>query len=162
MANVRRQRCLFSNACVRHHTGKPVNMPTSFHVKENGVEIGFTQPVDPATATDPDSYDVEQWNYIWSQDYGSPEVHVDDAKQKGHQPVTISAVKLAPDHKSVLLVMPEIEPVMQMKIITNFDAADGSEMKYEIDGTINRVPNYHPHPHPTTSTQPSAPTASVK
>src|SRR6185295_1296542 len=46
-------------------TGKPVRMPTSFHVKENGVEVGFTVPVDPKSAGDPDSYDVEQWNYIW-------------------------------------------------------------------------------------------------
>jgi glucose/arabinose dehydrogenase len=142
------------DACFQRvrYTGKPVNMPTSFHVKENGVEIGFTQPVDPDTAKDPDSYDAEQWNYIWSQDYGSPEVHVDDPKQKGHQPVKIAEVKLSPDHKSVMLVMPDIEPVMQLKIVTNFDAADNSEMKYEIDATINAVPNYRPHAHPTTQT----------
>jgi hypothetical protein len=36
-------------------------------------------------------------------------------------------------------------------------------MKYEIDGTINRVPNYHPKPRPTTSTKPATQsTAEVK
>ena len=45
-------------------TGKPVNMPTSFHVKENGIELGFTTALDPASAGDADSYDVEQWNYM--------------------------------------------------------------------------------------------------
>src|SRR3954466_5127186 len=138
-------------------------MPTSFHVKENGIEFGFPTPVDPASAGDADSYDVEQWNYIWSKDYGSPEVHVDDPKEKGRQPVKVSEARVSPDKMSVLLVMTDIQPVMQIKIATNIDAADGTEMKYEIDGTINRVPNYHPKPHPTTSTKPATqPTAEVK
>jgi hypothetical protein len=153
------------DACFQRvrYTGKPVNMPTAFHVKQNGIELGFTCRVDPTTAGDPDSYDVEQWNYIWSKDYGSPEVHVDDATQKGRQPVKVTEARVSPDKKSVLLVIPDIQPVMQIKIATNIDAADGSEMKYEIDGTINRVPNYHPKPHPTTSTKPATQsTADVK
>jgi glucose/arabinose dehydrogenase len=152
------------DACFQRvrYTGKSVNMPTSFHVKENGVELGFTQPVDPETAGDPDSYDVEQWNYIWSKNYGSPEVHVDDPAEKGRQPVKVTEARVSPDHKHVLLVMPDIEPVMQMKIAMNIDAADSSEMKYEIDATINRVPNFHPRTRAKPTTASTQPTASAK
>jgi hypothetical protein len=45
---------------------------------------------------------------------------------------------LSADKKSVLLVMPDIQPVMQMKIGMNIDAADGAAMKYDVIGTINR------------------------
>jgi hypothetical protein len=53
--------------------------------------------------------------------------------------------------------------MMQIKIATNIDAADGETMKYDVIGTINKVPNYKPKPRPTTSTKPvTQPTASVK
>ena len=153
------------DACLQRvrYTGKAVDMPTSFHVRDNGVEIGFTSPVDPQTAGDADSYDVEQWNYIWSQAYGSPEVHVDDPKQTGRSPVKVTEVRVSPDKKSVLLVIPDIQPVMQMKIAMNLNAADGATMNYEIDGTINKVPNWQPKPKTVASPKPATqPTALAK
>ena len=40
------------DACFQRvrYTGKPVHMPSSLHVKEDGIEIGFTVPIDPSTA----------------------------------------------------------------------------------------------------------------
>jgi hypothetical protein len=75
--------------------------------------------------------------------------------------VKVTEARLAQDGKSVLLVMPDIEPVMQMKIGMNLDAADGTAMKYEIDSTLNRVPNFKPKPKPATKPV-TQPTASVK
>jgi hypothetical protein len=131
-------------------------MPNELHVKENGIEIGFTTPIDPQSAGDPDSYDVQQWNYVWAEDYGSPEVHVGDPKQKGRETVTVKQAIVSADKKHVLLVMPDIQPVMQMKINMKIDAADGSPVEWEVDNTINRVPNYKPH------AAASQPTASAK
>ena len=138
------------------YTGKTVNMPNELHVKENGIEIGFTTPIDPKSAGDPDSYDVEQWNYVWAEDYGSPEVHVGDPKQKGRETVNVKQAIVSADKKHVLLVMTDIQPVMQMKIKMKIDAADGSPVECEIDNSINRVPNYKPH------AAASQPTASAK
>ena len=44
------------------------------HVKKNGFEFTFTKPVDPKTASDPKSYTVETYDYLYRADYGSPEV----------------------------------------------------------------------------------------
>jgi len=41
---------------------------------EDGFELTFTKPVDPATAADPASYSMEAWTYIYQAEYGSPEV----------------------------------------------------------------------------------------
>ncbi len=142
------------------YTGKPADMPTSFHVKSNGIEINFTDPVDPETAGDLDSYDVEQWNYIWSKDYGSPEVHIDSPQEHGRQSLKVTEVRVAADKKSIFLTMPDIQPVMQMKISMNIDAADGATMKYDLYTTINKLPGWKPKPAGTrtnTTTKPTVP-----
>ena len=114
-------------------------MPAGLSVKENGVEITFTEKVDPETAGDPDSYAVEQWNYVWSQEYGSPEVSANDPNQAGHDTVEVASAKVSQDGRSVFLEIPDIKPVMQMEIKFNIDAADGTEMEYSIHNTVNRV-----------------------
>ena len=40
----------------------------------DGFEVGFTEPVDPATAGSPESYKMESYTYIYQASYGSPEV----------------------------------------------------------------------------------------
>ena len=117
-----------------------MKMPTHWNVKENGVEIAFTSELDSATAADLNNYSVEQWNYLWSSDYGSPEYSVVEPKEKGHDPVEVTKVTLSPDKKTVKLTFDEIAPVMSMKIQMKLKSADGSPMEYTIYNTINKVP----------------------
>ena len=126
------------------YTGKPVHMPTELHVLKGGLSITFTSPVDPETAKDPDNYSVEQWNYIFSEDYGSPDVSRDNPKKKGHDTVDISGIDLSPDQKTITLRIADLKPVMQMKTVMKIKAADGSPMNWELDNTINIVPGQHP------------------
>jgi hypothetical protein len=48
-------------------TGKPVALPIGWKAVAGGVEVRFSQPVDPATAQDPGSYSVRVWNYRYAQ-----------------------------------------------------------------------------------------------
>ena len=55
-------------------TGK---VPFEIHemrAKPDGFELTFTQPIDPKTAGDANSYSMKTWTYIYQADYGSPEV----------------------------------------------------------------------------------------
>ena len=122
------------------YTGKPVAMPCDLKVGQGQITIGFSCALDEELATDKDSYAVEQWNYIWSSDYGSPEVTVDDPTKKGHDPVTVESVALAPDKKSVTLKIPTLRPVMQMKIQMKLESTDGTPVEYTIYNTINKIP----------------------
>jgi hypothetical protein len=122
------------------YTGKPVRMPTRIQVGKDEVRITFTCPLDRTTAADADSYNVEQWNYIWSKDYGSPEVTVDDPTKKGHDTVKVESVALSDDAKTVTLKIPGLRPVMQQKLSMKLDAADGTPLEYDVYQTINRVP----------------------
>lgn len=122
------------------YTGKTVNMPTDLHVKKDGIELTFTSPIDESTAKDSQNYDIEQWNYLWTSDYGSPEMSVENPKQKGHDPVDIDSVTVSPDHKTVFLKVAGLKPVMQMKIQMKIKAADGAPVDYAIYNTIQKVP----------------------
>jgi hypothetical protein len=42
------------------YTGKPVNLPIALHVKPKGIELTFSEPLDPETAGDADNYFIEQ------------------------------------------------------------------------------------------------------
>ena len=44
------------------------------NARSDGFELTFTQPVDAATAANPESYRMETYTYIFQSSYGSPEV----------------------------------------------------------------------------------------
>lgn len=76
-------------------TGKTPFEIEEMHAKPDGFELKFTEPVDPKTASDVKSYDLQTYTYIYRADYGSPEVD--------HTKPTITKVTVSPDNKSVRL-----------------------------------------------------------
>jgi glucose/arabinose dehydrogenase len=126
--------------CRVRYTGKKLYMPTDINASSNGINITFSQPLDPETAEDVGSYGIEQWNYRWTADYGSPDFSVTDPAKQGHDEVTIASAKLRPDRRTVFLAIPGLRPVMQMQIRANVDAADGTTIDHTVYLTINRVP----------------------
>ncbi len=83
-------------------TGK---VPFEIHemrAKRDGFELTFTQPIDPKTATDPKSYKLSTFTYIYQAQYGSPEVDQTTPK--------ITRIVAGPDHKSVRLTVDGMVP----------------------------------------------------
>ena len=122
------------------YTGKPVHMPVAMHVKKNGIEITFATPLNEAAAVNAANYAIEQWNYKWTSNYGSPDFSVANPDKKCRDKVELTAVKLSPDKTTILLEIPDLKPVMEMRIKYNLKAADGTSVASEIHNTINRVP----------------------
>jgi hypothetical protein len=121
------------------YTGKAADMPCGLHARRNGLEIGFTDPVDPKTAGDEQSYGVEQWNYQWTARYGSPDFSVIDPTKKGHDEVEVKSARVLADGKTVFLEMPGIRPVMQMHVDVKIKGADGRPISCEIFNTIHKL-----------------------
>ena len=124
-------------------------MPTALNVEKTGIRITFTNPLDATTAVDDQNWAIDQWNYQWTQNYGSkmystkdPAKVVGDKRQGafGGDPLAIQGIKLSDDKKSVFLEIENLKPVMQSRIRFNINAADKSVIKQEILHTINRVP----------------------
>jgi glucose/arabinose dehydrogenase len=121
-------------------TGRPLHLPLALNVKRNGIQLRFSDELNPEEAADVENYSIEQWNYRWIERYGSPAFSVKNPDQEGSDPVAIRSVRLSPDRKTVLLEVPDLQPVMQMRIAYILEAADGTEMRHQIYNTIHRVP----------------------
>jgi hypothetical protein len=121
------------------YTGKPVHMALELHALSDGLQIKFTDELDPAAAIDLANYAIEQWNYTYSGNYGSPELSPADPKLKKHEKIEIKSARLSKDKKAVLLEIPGLHPVNQMKIKMNLKAADGTAVNQEIYNTIHKL-----------------------
>jgi len=121
------------------YTGAPVCMPTGLHATPKGMKITFTAPLDPESAGNAENYAVEVWNYKWTQNYGSAEYSTVDPSKKGHDPLTVTAVTLGKDGKSVVLEIAGMKPVMQMKISMRIESAEKAPLKAEIYNTIHEL-----------------------
>ena len=95
--------------------------------------------LDPAAAKDIENYAVEQWNYLWTSEYGSPEVSAEDPTIKERDPMDVESASLSADGKTVFLKIPDLKPVMQQKIQMKLKGADGKDVSYSIFHTINKL-----------------------
>jgi glucose/arabinose dehydrogenase len=121
------------------YTGKPVYRPSDIRVSDKGIYLTFTCPLDAATANDVSSFDIEQWNYQWTANYGSPEFSVSNPTKKGHDTVDIKSAQLQDDGKTVFLEVPTVAPVMQMSITYKLKAVDGHRVEGAEYNTINTI-----------------------
>lgn len=121
------------------YTGKPICLPSALHVVPQGLNITFTAPLEAASAADAGNYAIEQWNYLWSEKYGSPDFSVANPQRQGRDPVDVQSVLLSADGRTISLRIPSLRPVMQMRVRFRIKAADGTPVEQEIYNTINKL-----------------------
>lgn len=119
------------------YAGGDVNMPKKLNITPEGVKITFTNPVNPAIATNIRSYDVEWWEYIYSEHYGSPAMSLKHPLQRGHDTVRVGGVRISKDKRTIFLKIPNMQSVMQMKITYNLRFKNGQEAQNTIYFTVN-------------------------
>lgn len=134
------------------YTGAPVRLPKSLSACEGGLMVEFTCPVDKQLATDVQSYAIEQWNYVWGPQYGSPEVSVrhpdpklvesalisEQHSYQVHDKVAVTGARLIDDRR-VFLEVPDLLPAMQTSLKIDLESADGKEMNCTIYSTIHHL-----------------------
>ena len=81
-------------------TGKVPFEIHEMHARPDGFELSFTEPVDAATAGNPESYKAREFTYLYRAEYGGPEI--DDVIPK------ISKAIVAADKKSVRLTFDKL------------------------------------------------------
>jgi len=98
------------------YTGQPVQLPTAFHVHQNGVRVTFTSPLDSTLAGDAGKQFAQAWNYRYSGAYGSAEYAPSHLGTVGHDRLMIPAVHMLEDGRSMFLEMPDLQPVNQLHL----------------------------------------------
>ena len=116
-------------------------LPAGLHVEPGGVRITFSDALDPGTATDTANYNISQWQYRWTKNYGSPDYKVSEADVRGRDQGQVEGVELSADGRSVLLRIDDLRPVMQMAVSFDLRSRTGVPLKGAIFHTINVVPD---------------------
>jgi hypothetical protein len=109
-------------------TGKPAWLPIKLKARQRQIEIGFTDVLDPAYASQAESYAVKVWSLHRSASYGSK--HIDERTLKVEKAV------LLPDQRSVVLTVPELAPTRGMEIRCELRGNDGTKFSRKIHNTI--------------------------
>jgi hypothetical protein len=95
-------------------TGEETVLPREISPMDKGVLLRFHVPLDPTQAINPANYSAERWNYRRTPEYGSPHYHPNGGK--GQEVMTPSSAYLSRDHTAVFIGIPEMQPVMQMRL----------------------------------------------
>jgi azurin len=112
----------------------PFEMKT-IRAMPDGFEIEFTQPVDKATAQDPNSYQVSSFTYKYHPVYGSPAVNLESHALKG--------IKVSPDGLKVRLVVDQARQYYIHELTLSGVKAynDGAPLLHPTGYyTLNRIP----------------------
>jgi hypothetical protein len=126
-------------------TTAPLGLPVGIATCDKGVYLTFDEALDEETAGDPQSFGVEVWNYLYSPNYGSPELSVLHPERKVEQgkpnrdALPVTAAKLSTDRRTVFLAIDGMRPVHQMKITWNVDTKDGRTVKGELHNSIHAL-----------------------
>ena len=121
-------------------TGKTACFPIGMKVHRNGIALTFSDKLDAATAVDLENWSGEQWNYLWTGNYGSPEVKP-GTSDPGHAPLAITKATLGADGRTIFLAISELKPVMQFSLTYKITSASGDDLNQNFVGTINVVPD---------------------
>jgi len=121
------------------YTGAPIHQPIGMKIYANGIQLKFSSELDKDIAEDIDSWSAEQWNYKWSNQYGSKDWSLEDPAKQGRDKVTIKKVKLLSNAKGVFLYMDNLRLVHSMAIRYNLDTKTQKIFKGTFHLTINEI-----------------------
>lgn len=118
-------------------TEAPLLAPVGFKLGPQELELIFDRPLDKGLARDPASYSAEEWNYRWSEKYGSADYSPKDKDKEGRDQRAILSAKLRDDRTVVLRFSEALHPVNVLKIAYSLETEDGAEVRGEFFCTIN-------------------------
>ena len=106
---------------------------------ENGVSLVFADALDAEWAANSANYGIKQWNYRYAKEYGSKDYSVAKPEEVGRDEVAIESIQVSSDNKSVFLVIPSINSVMQMEVRYNLRSEAGDRVRSTVYHTIHKM-----------------------
>jgi putative heme-binding domain-containing protein len=110
-------------------TERPLTIPVALHAEPGAITLTFPEPLDRATATDPEAWTVKTWALERSQHYGSK--HLDE------QARAVDAVELSSDGSQVTLRVPGFKATWCYAVKWVVKAADGTPLRGALHGTMH-------------------------
>ncbi len=120
-------------------TGEACQLIDSVQATPTGLRLRFSFPLQPEAATNPDSWQAEMWDYLWSKQYGSDQFSVLRPGEKGRDRLSITAVTLV-DSQTVALTIPNLRVCDQLLLQTVLKDTDGEPFTEEAFLTLHAIP----------------------
>ena len=121
------------------YNGDPAFEMLAVRAKSNGVEIEFTEPLDPAFGADAADYNVRQWYYLPTNEYGGPKL--DDRR------MPVQSVHMSADRKKVFLELNGMQEqhVIYVRLPYYWTSTAGRSLwTTEAWYTLNQIPTDDP------------------
>src|SRR5687768_3747542 len=118
------------------YTGRPSTLPVAVRAGQQGILVRFATRLDAATARDAARVQLQSWNYRRTSSYGSGHFKRDGTA--GHDRSNV-ATHLAPDGHTLLVVVPEMRPVMQMQLDYDLRSATGTPLRNSLYLTVQSI-----------------------
>ena len=113
------------------YTGRPLYMPTGWKTRPGGVDITFGCDLDAEF-----SGQVSRWSGQW---YDIPKA-TPRRQKRGKTKLPITAVKVLADKRTVSIDITDFGPATNISFRYRLKAADGTMLRSELHGTVNRLP----------------------
>jgi glucose/arabinose dehydrogenase/cytochrome c2 len=123
------------------YTGVPSRLPREVVPMDKGVLVRFDTELD-AHAVNPASFSAERWKYVRTFNYGSAHYKTDGSK--GQDAMVPSSAYLSRDGKSVFVGIPDMRPVMQMRLGWALAARDGARFEQNAYFTPYELSRFDP------------------
>jgi hypothetical protein len=108
---------------------QPMVIPVGIKATAQGMELSFTDELDPGSVADTAGYTIKTWDLLRSRKYGS--------KHYNEQKLAVTKAVLGKDKKSILLTIPQIKPTWGMEIQYRIKDDNGKEIDGLIQNTIH-------------------------
>ena len=118
------------------YTGKPADLPVDFVVKTTGVELRFSDPLDPHSTAALTNFTAERWNYFYSGNYYSAEYSVTHPKEPKHDTLAIQSAHLSADARTLTLNIADMRKSQQLQINLKLRTANGKPIERVIYLTV--------------------------
>jgi glucose/arabinose dehydrogenase/mono/diheme cytochrome c family protein len=124
------------------YTGAESPLPSDVVAMDKGILVRFDAPLDAAKAVNPDNYSVTSWKYKRTYQYGSPQFKADGTP--GIDRLAPSHAYLSKDGRSVFIGVPDMKPVMQMRLGWSLATARGAAFENSAYFTPYELPVFDP------------------
>ena len=106
------------------YTGAEFTGPRQVVAMQPGILLRFDAPLDAGAATNPDNFSVTSWHYKRTYNYGSPQFRADGSN--GIDRLAPSRAYVSADRRAVFVAVPQMSPVMQMRVAWSLESAAGT------------------------------------
>lgn len=118
------------------YTGKTQKMINHWKVEKGKIELGVNFKI--SSSMNLHKIHGEQWNYLWSEQYGSKNYKPSD-QQPGRDALVIEKIELSAQQDKLILHIQNLQPVDQIELKMKLKAEDGSIFDEELWMTIHSL-----------------------